>query len=446
LDAHDDTAAQRRIRVLLAEADPAAAVERVRVLNTAAFAPTVLEDDRDIVSEVRRLHPDILLLGYGYSGRDPAKAVRVIRSDVSLDRTGIVVTCPTHADATRVRELVDAGVLGVLVEPIDPKRLINTLSRTAQRLREHPSAAQLRPDEDAVIESVGGELAKYGNKVAKVDRHHPALLVRPVRCPLHEDAPLFKRHTLRLGKVRSEIDFFDTEIYTRAKDDAPFCDFNRLAVLTCPRCLFSSTHYDLFDHPTDPRHERVALEPRHIHPLADLTPRRQRLAGSLSRSFFSASRTVDDAILAYQLAIHCSAALYDADRLHQPLELARMGNYHLRINALLRQQHELTLEDPVPPQWHSRYRAALNCFKRAFRFTEGPPLYRTIYQLIAVGVYVGDHHIARHAMARLRAFDESDQLSDDHRRYVSRYLGRARKAWEDREFHTARLTPAASAA
>src|SRR5690606_10914 len=94
-----------------------------------------------------------------------------------------------------------------------------------------------------------------------------------------------------------------------------------------------------------------------------------------------------DAILSYRLAIICSDALFESNKLIMPMELLRSANHHIRVAQMVSQT------DPsanVRPE----FEAAFKKLEHAYRVLEGPAFFKTAYQLSVVAIYLGEDKVA----------------------------------------------------
>jgi hypothetical protein len=164
------------------------------------------------------------------------------------------------------------------------------------------------------------------------------------------------------------------------------------------------------------------------------------MAPGLDAGFFSESRTAAQALVAYALAIDSSRTIYESNRYAMPIELLRLANHHLRLMQL----HELLKSPAATLETHAR--EAGEWLKKAFPLLEGPALCKTIYQLVAVALWLGEDKAAYQYMSRLGELEREPSLAREHKALIERFHARCKAAWEDRDLHRGPSCPPAAAA
>jgi CheY-like chemotaxis protein len=367
----------------------------------------------DIIALAKENSPDVMFLDASFPRTDAGECVRVLERFEGTRGVVIVITCPRDVDASHLARLEASGALLVLVKPLTRDGIAQALRQAIEESRERRS----RMD------------ARVRRKAPSATKHvatNNSLLVRTVQCPFHETPVPVNRYILRTGKIQTDTSFFDLPVYKSAVAGAQFVNFNLLCVAVCPRCLFATNNPAYFADPADRKSIGPGHTPGAIAAIAATTGQRLARAGELPEHFFDENRTVAGAMLAYELAIECGKTLFESNRAGMTLEMLRLGNYHMRLAAL----HEKAKSDAAA-LWRN-YNAALEWLRQAFTVLEGAALYKTIYQLVALSIALGNDRSAHQFVQKLAELQQTPIENRDDRAALERYLARSQKAWEDR--------------
>ncbi len=422
------------LQVLLADGDAVSRGEIASSLSKAGMLVAEMSDGNRLGEFIRQNWAHVMVLDMDLPDVPVIRVVRQIRANEKTRHVGLVVICQPTTEKAYVEEFIHAGANAILIRPVDPTQVAQAVTQAAARA----SSGTSQPDQA----NVSGQLNQANDPVkAKVCETNSSLLVRPIVCHLHDPPATFDRHTLRMGKVQTEVNFFDVPVYTHPLHGSDYCNYHLLSMLICPTCLFTTNDPAWFEHPGQPRHEMLDPSPRVIKLLADHAAKRRKAVGDQPGSLFSAQRKLDEAILATRLGISCSAVLVADDVDTFKDELARIGNYHLKLAHLLwlkaNPKAKPTADDPVdlPPPIVEEYRKAFETLSKAFTRVSDALLPKTIYQLCACGIYLGEDQMVHSAMQVLREFGDRPNLDGELRQECSQYFARCRTAWEDRDYH-----------
>lgn len=256
-----------------------------------------------------------------------------------------------------------------------------------------------------------------------------SLLLQQVLCPFHEQHVPTRRFSLRMNRVESEPNFFDVPVYTHAIGQADYVNYNQLCVTACPECLFASADPSHFMASGRRGHAPSTFSPSARYAInSKIHQRKEILGGEAPESFFSEGRTSEQAIKSFELALHCSLSLHSSSPRQYAQEPIRQGNYHLRI-ALLQEQ----LGKPVSARDAHIERAA-EILKDAFPSLSEADIPRSVYQVVATSIYMGNDKDAHTYLGQLARFSRTarDPML---KQSMDRYLYRSAKAWENREYH-----------
>lgn len=336
-------------------------------------------------------------------------------------RTQVVYTCSPVTTREKLLSLLTPEVVSVLVTPCRPElmmvRLATLLDRTAPAATARGSAVTVAP----------------GNS---------SLLLHRVLCPYHDTPVEARRYALRMGKMEATVNFFDIPVYTRAVGRAEPVDFHRVSVTVCPQCLFASADPNAFlPVPVSGRPTRESVPSAALSPSARLavmaaTEQRRQLAGQLDEPFFSEDRSAEQAVVAHRLALASARTLLEAGALTAGEALLKIGNGHLRL-AHLRE----TLGDVASAA--EDIEQASSMLREAFGTLPESAIPRTVYQVLATGIYLGQDRDVHPYLAQLVKLKQ--QVRDPATRQLAeRYFSRGVRAWEEREHHrrpTAAVVP-----
>ncbi len=353
-------------------------------------APSLASVDIDLPGDVRRC-----LLAAGEShGREAAR---------------VLMTCRARTPREKLLAAIVPCVGAAAVTPCRPELMIEKLATLlAPPQAEHP----------------------IDNPISLVPGNN-SLLLQQVLCPFHEAQVPARRYALRMNRVESEQNFFDVPVYTHAIGHADYVNYNQLCVTVCPECMFASA---------DPAHFLASGRRQHNAPIAaaarfaiisKMHQRRELAGGELAESFFNEQRSSEQAIKSFELAIHCSVALHAASPRIYAQEPVRQGNYHLRI-ALLQEQ----LGRPLSARDLHIERAA-QILKEAFPSIAEADIPRSVYQVVATSIYMGNDRDAHTYLTQLARYSRSTR-DPIIKQAMDRYLYRSAKAWENREHHRRR--------
>jgi CheY-like chemotaxis protein len=430
--------------VVIADGDEQSRTAAAKILSEGGLRVILYDPQSQLYPFLIRRMPDVLLLDADLPQVDTLTWLRESQSRQPAGSMEIILLCPPVCDKARLQAYVRAGVTGIVVKPPTREALlprtidaVKKVRAFKQRLRKPSGEAPARPAAEGTRRPPNPVQAPdVRKKAAQPVKGNSSLLEREVLCPFHEEPSAFNRYTLRTGRIVTDSSFFDVPVYLSANKGADFVNYHLLNVMVCPQCFFASNNAEYFIHPGDEKHQPYAFKPVTRTAIVAAAEDRRKLAAGISPEFFTEKRTPEDAVISYELALETSRTLWTAGKREFPVELIRMANYQLRI-AHVREVMKL----PVPAG-DDRYAAAFELLKEAFQTVEGANLYRTIYQLIAVAIYLGCNADAMRYMEHIRVLQREAKVPQEDVSALQRYANRCRKAWEDRDMHRASPTAA----
>jgi DNA-binding response OmpR family regulator len=402
-------------KVVLAEANARYRGEMARYLKSVGLEVFEASTATEAMDAIRSAVPHIVTVDIDLPG-DIARTIRVAAEVRNGAQPRILLTCRPRTLKSRLAAMISPVVSAVVLTPCRPEVMIDRLARLADTLARTSDSTPVAKPRTEGIEAV------HGNN---------SLLAQHLLCPFHERETPVLRHILRVNRVEVDTSFFDVPIYTRAVAGADYIDYNRLCVTVCPECLFASADPGLFL--SSHNAEGVGTRARGLsnsarYAVMSRTQQRRDLVGALPPSFFTETRSAEDAVRAYELALHSSSMLFNVAPHLVPEEPMRQGNYLLRMSQLLAPNpRDAAVRD------HNIAKAA-KCLREAFSTLTESGVPRTVYQVVATSVYLGDDREAQQYLQQLTRL--SRKIQDPAvKTLVDKYLPRCARAWEDRDQH-----------
>ena len=386
-----------------------------QVLHQEGYHVAACPTERDLVTHAKEAVPDLLFIDADRPGTDLGSLVRILSRFHGTRATAIILVVPAGSDRARYERLQAISPFAILTRPLT----CALLCQTATAAQEHVNHQKT-------------ELGLVANQPASTTRHAPdnnSLLIHQVTCAFHDEPVTLDRYVLRAGRIETELNFFDIPVYTAATRGADFVDYNLLGVTVCPQCLFASNDPAHFDDPAERSVKPVEYNQQTRSVIRGRIDVRRSIASGHSADFFTHKRTAQQAVIAFELAIDCSTAMYGCNKYSMPIELLRLANYHLRLMHL-REKMGATAQ-----QIDAHATAALDWLKQGFLLLEGPALYKTIYQLVALSIWMHEDRAAHQYLSRLVELSRLPDLPRDHKGLIDRYETRCKTAWEDRDLH-----------
>ena len=228
-----------------------------------------------------------------------------------------------------------------------------------------------------------------------------SLLGEYLQCPicLSQDVAYWK---LRVKSIRTGRNIFGVPIYLDALSGFDFCNYNLLKVITCPQCFFSS-HVSLlfransealsqvdtgeFTRRWSAKHNQRSEQ---IHPIKD--------------SLFSDQRTVEAAIVAYQLALETHELCYD---ISQDISEKR------KIVALLLFRAEIYMENGNREEAEADLKFILGILEEIWRKLDESPTIRAALLLSLIYLYFQEMPAFSKYMTFLLNFNSERKIAPD---------------------------------
>lgn len=156
-------------RVLVAEDDPDIASLLEHYLKKASFLPTVVHSGRDVLPQLKREMPDLVVLDLMLPGFDGLSLCKAIRADASTAAIPIIMLTAKAEESDRIVGL-ELGADDYITKPFSPNEVvarIRALLRRAQRgtpADNRLAYGALTVDVDRHLVNVAGEEVKLTAK------------------------------------------------------------------------------------------------------------------------------------------------------------------------------------------------------------------------------------------------------------------------------------------
>jgi DNA-binding response OmpR family regulator len=142
-------------RVLVAEDDPDIGSLLEHYLKKAGFIPTIVASGRDVMPQIKREAPDLVVLDLMLPGLDGLELCRAIRSDVTIAAIPIIMLTAKSEESDRIVGL-ELGADDYITKPFSPNEVIARVRALLRRAhRAAPADSRL----------------SYGTISVDVDRH-----------------------------------------------------------------------------------------------------------------------------------------------------------------------------------------------------------------------------------------------------------------------------------
>jgi len=404
--------------VLVVDALEETRTQLARALRVGRWKVAEAASVREALALAIEKQPKAIVLDWDLEGGIGADLVALFREEPSTEGTALIACGRGSSVETRFAAL-RAGATDYLPKPVDVKALTASL----ERIKDAAGAARKGTGKKAI-----GEKTVQNN----------SLYTRSLQCKLHSSGTSFLGYCLRSKTQLIETNLFDIPRYIRSMGRSDYCNFHVLEVRVCPDCFFASSDDRQFRVLSGRVDETFNPSERVVNLLGRSAPRRRKIGSQAGQNLWTESRTVDEAILAYELAAMSARALYEAMPNAYVEELCRIASYHFK-------SAELVLSCKKDTEAHDRHlEQALEALERGYLELEiGPNLFRAMYQIVALLVWFGRDAQSRRYLSRFRDLyrGKSDALSQRHRGLLARYYQRAQSVYEDRDLIREREIP-----
>ena len=200
------------------------------------------------------------------------------------------------------------------------------------------------------------------------------------------NAKPFQIYLLKENSQITKENMFLFQEYIGANPGFDPVDYLKLEVFVCPDTYFSSNIIEFFHKPGEEVNEILEDEKLRGEILPRLT--RMQVLGELPASFYSVNRNIEQALTAFELAMHTSNTLYTLDKVKFEHELYLIAEYALKAALLSKAQK-------IQKREHKYLLAANKVLQKLFSQQNGVLKFKALYQLTAIALYLGDQESAK---------------------------------------------------
>lgn len=210
----------------------------------------------------------------------------------------------------------------------------------------------------------------------------------------------FPAYVLIQKSQETKTNIFLFKEFVGAKDGYSFCNYLLLNMYVCPDTYFSSNQISYF-------------QGEGVNTQGDLFTEsgfKEKLVGSLEKlsmlsqfpdSFFTSQRTVEQAIVAYEMAMFTSKTLFNLNKKSFVKELSKMVEYALK--AALLSKYQLNIQREM-----NYMNTAQKILQKLLIVSPVKDRFRLLYLLTAISTYIGDTATAK------QYFDQFFELHQKH--------------------------------
>ena len=153
-------------RVLVAEDDPDIGNLLDHYLRKAGFLPTLVASGRDVIPQIKREAPDLLVLDLMLPGLDGLQLCRAIRGDATMAAIPIIMVTAKAEESDRIVGL-ELGADDYITKPFSPNEVVARV-RALLRRANRPSPADSRLTYGVLTVDVDRHLVKVDGREVKL--------------------------------------------------------------------------------------------------------------------------------------------------------------------------------------------------------------------------------------------------------------------------------------
>ena len=254
-----------------------------------------------------------------------------------------------------------------------------------------------------------------------------SLMWRPVQC-FACGVPRVQNFVLRQRSMITMPNIFGVPCYKKSAGKLQFCDYNLIQISTCPSCGFSSSDLDFFQRKPDEvppfNIEKFNKDwERKAKPLLD------RVNASKD-SYFSEDRSVDQALLSYDLARMTFQRL--ADIHPNPADQVKMLR---KVASTMLIQAEILMENNQRAQAEKNLEDLMKILEPIFPNIESPAIINVALLIFQIKIYFGTTQEAAQYMKFMDDYDKDGELDQGTEEYktLKADTNKLKNFFDDRE-------------
>ena len=264
-------------------------------------------------------------------------------------------------------------------------------------------------------------------KLAAVQDTNSSLTPMNLQCFLSKKLPIFKSYILKSNSQIMKPNFFLIPEYVGATEGNEFCNFTALEVSVCPTTFFATNELRGFRSTQNPTHsvlENIDLQKLLLPKLIQM----REMQGNLAPSMYSIGRSVEDGVLAYNLAIYTSETLFQIDENQFSGELSKIGEYSLKAALLSKLEKSQEREKQFID-------LALESYQKSLPYTKGEQYFRNCFRIVALSVYLANYTIAEETITQMVKYfhEHQTEVTPQIAPRVKRYIQLVNKINKERD-------------
>ncbi len=268
---------------------------------------------------------------------------------------------------------------------------------------------------------------KKAQENAALKESNSSLVSIKLQSFIGEKQPEFQAYFLKPNSQIMKPSFFLIPEYVAPTKGNEQCNFTALEVNVCPETFFASNNVNFFKYGKNTSHpllEDAELKNAIVPTLAEMKEK----GITIPKSMYSVGRSVDNAILSYNLAMRTSECLYKFDPKRFGLELAKIGEYALKAALLSKLIKSIDREKEFLKLAHSTYRKSLGT-------VSGEEFFRRCFRLVALSIYLESYAAAKEETGAMVKYFQMhhDEITPEEAPRIKRYLQWVEKIYTEKE-------------
>ena len=196
---------------------------------------------------------------------------------------------------------------------------------------------------------------------------------------------------------------FGVPAYEQPAGNLQFCDYNLIQITTCPKCGFSANDLNFF------KKQNTDEPPFNVEKLNEVWGEKSKSlyeeTQKSKESYFTEDRSVNDALLSYDLAILSMNQLAEIEK-----NPKKKINYIRKVASLLLFQAEVLMENQQRAKAESNLEEVVKALEPVFQNMEGAVIIHTALLIFQIKIYFGDTQSAAQYMKFMDGYDPDGKL------------------------------------
>lgn len=229
-----------------------------------------------------------------------------------------------------------------------------------------------------------------------------SLMGRFLKCFLCNE-PRVPHYVLRSRSMITSPNIFGVPAYEKPAGNLQFCNYNLIQVSTCPKCGFSSNDLNFFNH------QNIDELPFNVEKFnetwGDKSKNLFAQAQQTKGTYFNEERSVNEAILSYDLAILSMNQLAEIEK-----DPKKKINHLRKVASMLLFQSEVLMESQQRSKAENNLEEVVKTLETVFQNMEGAVIIHTALLIFQIKIYFGDTQSAAQYMKFMDGYDPEGKL------------------------------------